>query len=269
MAIIPAKTIREHIARGQKHVRRKETPDAVTKAAEAVVYITLANNLMPKDRSECETHLRDLLKAIEMLPEIRRITNKPLNFVRGKEALLHQQLQAIKQVMDASAANAVQADEAGRAKQRDEYLEKAKAHIRAEEFPQARRALNQACELFPQDMDLLVTAGSIMLDGKQGLDAQKMLEKALESKPRESGTWKLLVEAYKLAGDFEGALGALTRMKQTFGGHPRIFTAIARTYLEMRRFNDATEHAELALSLDPDHQEAREVLELAEKRQVA
>lgn len=89
-------------------------------------------------------------------------------------------------------------------------------------------------------------ASDLFRRGRYAESAHEM-ERVMRNDPKFISGWGLLAESYRKLGRHEEALDALRTQMNHSGGNPQVALATADLLLEMKRYTEAREHAELAV----------------------
>jgi len=129
---------------------------------------------------------------------------------------------------------------------------------------EAVRELETACRLAPRDAELRYKLGLAYNEANQPREALAALRLATELDPQLAPAWYNLGLAHAAAGNDFAALESLTRAEALDGRSPTIPYARATVLARLGRTAEARAAAARALELQPDHGEARRLLQVLE-----
>jgi len=108
------------------------------------------------------------------------------------------------------------------------------------------------------------SAADIYIGKEKMQEAEEVLYEILQISPGSVNVFNSLGVLYRKKGDLKAALSQYRKALKVHPKQPHIYYNIGRLYFELKRVSEAKSHFQKALMLDPDFQEAKEVLEAIE-----
>lgn len=261
-----AKSIKEDISRATNYARRFMAVAALNAAARAFESFATSNAIMGRARFEVEILLMDMLRELELVPDIKAQLRGPFKFNRGSEKKFAMALAALSMHLEKAAKKAEESA-------RDEHLrrianafEKAAEALREKNLPSARRVLNTVCEQNPEEPGIFTRAAAMLAEAGLHSDVVPFAQKAMEMNPKDAQAFSLAVEGCKQTGELTKAEEILRDALRSFGAHPKTYVSLARVLYQMGKWDQAYDAARAAWDRDSSLAEAKEILDLTEKR---
>ncbi|WP_243438446.1 tetratricopeptide repeat protein [Fundidesulfovibrio soli] len=239
---------------------------AGSKAFEAYATSTA---IMGRAKFELEILLADMLRELELVPDIKAQLRGPFIYKRGSEKQFSQALAGLcahLEKLEQAAAEKVQRDRQDRIAT---FFEKAAEALREKNLPSTRRLLNNVCEQYPDEPGIFSRAARMLADAKLPGDVIPFTERAIEINPKDAAAYGMAVEACQAIGELTMAEKFLREALKNFGAHPKTYVTLAKVLYKMGQWDKAYDAARSALDRDPNLAEAREVVELTEKKVIA
>ena len=266
MNAVAAKTIKEDISRATAYARRSQALKALQSAQRAFERAGEKGALVGRAKSEVEALLGDMLRVLDLLPEVNALLGKPMAFKRGMEPRYAQAMGALAlrvQQMEGQAEAARQEEAQARIAQ---ALDKVRQLVAEKNLPAARRLLTAVCDQHPDEPGIFTTAAELCREAGLYVELIPLAEKAMEMNPKDAKAFSLAIEACQQIGEDGKAETLLREAMRQFGAHPRTYVTLAKVLYKMRKWEQAYDAARSAVDRDPSLAEAREILELTEKR---
>lgn len=146
----------------------------------------------------------------------------------------------------------------------EEYWRQALEAEEQENLPEAISWIEKAIELCPSDTVYWSAKGQFLRSAGRYKESKVSTRRAIELNPKNHHAWSSLALAHIHLGSFEEAAACFKRsveLKEDFG----IYTMLAAAEIEFD-VESAIKHAKKALELNPDWDEAREILRSAESK---
>ncbi|GFK93464.1 hypothetical protein NNJEOMEG_01297 [Fundidesulfovibrio magnetotacticus] len=239
---------------------------ALNSASSAFEAYSTSTSIMGRAKFELEVLLLDMLRELELVPDIKAQLRGGLKFRKGDEQLFAKALAALAQHlehMDKSAKDAALQDKLSRIEQ---AFDKAREALREKNLPTARRVLNTVCERYPDEKGIFTRAAKMLAEAGLQSDVIPFAEKAMEIDLKDAQAYGLAVEACRQIGELPKAETILREALKAFGAHPKTYVSLAKVLYQMGRWDQAYDAARSAQDRDPNLAEAREIVELTEKR---
>ncbi|MDR2604236.1 MAG: tetratricopeptide repeat protein [Desulfovibrio sp.] len=148
---------------------------------------------------------------------------------------------------------------------RDEFLTRARAALEAGKENDARNELAVLDELYPQDAELHLETGMLLLDFGLTAEAVAYLQKAAALLPAPARVLNTLGVTLRRMQRYGESEQYFLRAVQAEGGDPHLFFNLGRLYIDTGQWSKAAECAEKALALDPDFESAAKMRAFAER----
>lgn len=266
MAGASAKTVKEDISRATGYARRFMGVKALRSASSAFEAYSTSTAIMGRAKFELEVLLQDMLRELELVPEIKAQLRGPFRFLKGAENKFALALTALAlhlEKMEQKAEDDARRQTQGRISM---AFDKAREALGEQNLPTARRVLNTICEQFPDEPGIFTNAAQLLSDAGLYSDAIPFAQKAVELNPKDAQAFGLAVESCKQIGEWTKAEELLREALKSFGAHPRTYVSLARVLYQMGKWDQAYDAARAAYDRDSSLEEAKEVLDLTEKR---
>jgi tetratricopeptide (TPR) repeat protein len=261
-----AKTVKEDISRAIGYARRFMAIRALRAGASAFEAYSKSTAIMGRAKFELEVLLMDMLRELELVPDIKMQLRSPFKFQKGSEGKFALALAALAmhlEKMEKNAQDAAVQDKLGRIAQ---AFEKARESLKEKNLPSARRVLNTVCEQNPGEPGIFTKAAQMLAEAGLMTDVLPFTEKAIEINPKDAQAFGLAVEACKQIGELNKAEKLLRDALKNFGAHPKTYVSLARILYQMGQWDQAYEAARAASDRAPNLPEVKEILEITEKK---
>lgn len=261
-----AKSIKEDISRATNYARRFMAMEALSASARAFESYASSTAIMGRAKFELEILLMDMLRELELVPDIKAQLRAPFKFNRGSEKKFAMALAALAMHLEKAAKKAQESADEERSRRIGNAFEKAADALREKNLPAARRILNTVCEQNPAEPGIFTRAAAMLAEAGLDSDVIPFAQKAMELNPKDAQAYGLAVEACKQIGELSKAEAILREALRSFGAHPKTYVSLARVLYQMGRWDQAYDAARAAWDRDSSLAEAKEILDLTEKR---
>ncbi|MFP5222301.1 MAG: hypothetical protein ACLGSA_08435 [Acidobacteriota bacterium] len=261
-----AKSVKEDISRATGYARRFLAVKALRAGASAFEGYSSSTSIMGRAKFELEVLLMDMLRELELVKDIKSKIKGPFRYKRGTEAKFALALSALALHLEKLERRAEEAQVQERLGRIANAFDKARDCLREKNLPAARRILNTVCEQNSAEPGIYTTAAKMLAEAALHPDVLGFAEKAMELNPKDAQAVALAVEAAKQIGELPKAEAYLRDALRNFGAHPRTYVSLARVLYQMGRWDQAYDAARAAYERDNTLAEAREIVELTEKR---
>jgi tetratricopeptide (TPR) repeat protein len=112
-------------------------------------------------------------------------------------------------------------------------------------------ALEGAVRANPNNTGTLLRLARLYEDLNRVEEAARTWERLTQADPANADAWRMLGRARRRLGDPEGSAAAFRRAVEAGIGDVRIFSDLAETLIDLRRFDEAVHQVELAIRRDP------------------
>jgi tetratricopeptide (TPR) repeat protein len=261
-----AKVIKEHISRATGYARRFEAIKALRAGATAFESYASTTAVVGRAKFELDVMLLDMLREFELVPDIKAQIRGPFKFKKGAEKTFALALSALAMHLEKLEQKAGEAANQDRLSRIAQAFEKARESLRENNLPTARRILNTVCEQNQGEPGIFSNAAKMLSEAGLHADVIPFAEKAIEINPKDTLAFSLGVESCKQAGELVKAEKLLRDALKNFGAHPKTFVSLARVLYQMGKWDQSYDAARAAYDRDPTLAEAKEVLDLTERR---
>jgi len=266
MSTATAKSVKEEISRSIGYARRMMAVKALQCAGKAFEGFAESTMIMGRAKFELEILLADMLRELVLVPEIKALIPGSLVFKRGSEKQFALALAAV-----AMRIEHTQREDEGKAHREQlgriaTAFDKARQALRENSLPMARRVLSASCEQNSGEPDIWTNAAKLLAEAGLHAEAIPFAEKALAINPKDVAAFSLAVEACRAIGELPKAEALLRAALKSFGAHPRTYVSLAKVLYQMSKWDQAYDAARNAYDRDPSLAEAKEILDLTERR---
>ncbi|WP_300161363.1 tetratricopeptide repeat protein [Solidesulfovibrio sp.] len=269
--VADARAIRENISRARGYLRRDDLFRCIEAANDALV-LKSTGAALGMGRSEVDLLFAEMCdefsrhpRVTAFLEEIGAGGGQFLRYKPGDETLLIKKLTAFRIKMEDTEQKEKDQAEQRRNKQREEWLQLGREHLRQKSYPKGKMYLRRVAESFGDEPDVLREVGRLFMEEGLLTEAAEMFAMAIERFPSDQQAWRLAIDAADGLGEFKKAEAIYLEAVRMFGGHPMTFLNIAKFYMKWNRKDDAYDYAVRALDLDPNLEEAKEIREKMER----
>jgi len=261
-----AKSVKEDISRAVGYARRFMGIKALGAASKAFESYSTSTAIMGRAKFELEILLADMLRELELVPEIKAQLRGPFLFKKGNEKQFAQALAALcahLEKLEQAASESILRERLDRIAT---GFEKAAEALREKNLPSARRLLNTVCEQYPEEPGVFTKAAKMLAAAGLHADVIPFAERSIEQNPKDAAAFSLAVEACRAIGELTKAETFLREALKNFGAHPKTYVSLAKVLYQMGKWDKAYDAARAALDRDPNLAEAKEVVDLTEKK---
>jgi tetratricopeptide (TPR) repeat protein len=259
------KTIKEHIARAKAYAGRMDVIKTLDSLA-AALKVYLVTPAVGRDKAEIEILFAELMRTLNGMSQMKSLFPSGLSFKRGQEK---QFLELVTKTNE-RIRSAIGRAEVSKVRTYKNSIDKAilagQKLLEEKNLVEARKIFRRASEEFASEPGVFQDIGSRLLMAGMVQESVEYLERAIETAPRDPRPYGFLVAAYEALGELEKAEVAVKNALKNFGPSDRIYLRMAKLYLKMKRWDDAYNSAEAALSLNPLSREAKKVMDQVEPR---
>ena len=261
-----AKSVKEDISRAIGYARRFIAIKALTAGASAFAAYANSTAIIGRAKFELEILLLDMLRELELVPDIKAQLRAPFKFKKGAEKKFAMALAALAMHLEKLEKKAQDTAIHENLKRIAMIFDKAQEAIREKNMPAARRVLSSVCEQNSTEPGIYTKAAKMFADAGLHPDVIPFVEKAMEVNPRDATAFSLAVESCRQIGELEKAEKFLRDALRFFGAHPKTYVSLARVLYQMGRWDQAYDAARAAYDRDSSLAEAKEILDLTERR---
>jgi len=266
MSAVTAKSVKEDISRATAYARRFMSVKALQAASSAFEAYAAGTSIVGRAKLELEILLLDMLRELELVPDIKAQLKGSFKYKKGAEGVFVKALAALAFHLEKLENHGQEAADKERQGRIAFAFQKAQEAMREKNTPGTRRILNTVCEQNPSEPGIYTRAARMLADVGMYPDVIGFAEKAMELDPKDVQAFSLAVEACKQIGELPKAEHFLRDALKNFGAHPKTYVSLAQVLYQMRKWDDAYDAARAAYDRDNSLVEAKEILELTEKR---
>ena len=266
MSEATAKSVKEDISRATAYARRAMSVKALQSAGSALDGYASSRSIIGRAKLELEILLQDMLRELELMPEVKAHLKGSFKLRKGAEAVFAKALAALAVHLE-KLEHQKQAVAGQKTRERlDRTFQTAQDALREKNLPAVRRILNTVCEQNPTEPGIHTRAAMLLAEAGLHPDVIGFAEKAIEQNPKDARAFSLGVEACKQIGELPKAEVFLRDALKNFGAHPKTYISLARVLYQMHKWDEAYDAARAAYDRDNSLAEAKELVELTEKR---
>jgi len=266
MSHISAKTVKEDIARAVANAKRQQAVKALSFASQAFEGLAESTVIVGRVRFEVEVLLADMLREIMLVNELKGLIKGNLVYKRGTEKRLAQALAKLSLLLINRDKAASEQSAQARQEEIDGAFTKARQALKQNNPATARRLLNTLCEKYSDEPGIFSKAGQLLFQAGLHQFVIPYAEQAMEKNPKDALAYSLAVESAKTIGELPKAETVLREALRCFGSHPKTYVSLARVLYQMGQWDKAYDAARTAYDRDSSLAEAKEILDLTEKK---
>ena len=256
---------RQQLGQVRTMLRQGQTQPAVSAVYTNLMTI-LKTPLMKSEKDEFSQMLDEAVYCIATDAEIKRIFPMTLAYTPGEERQLLETLRTLLEAFDTTLLDAAQEARNQQEARKRKLLEDAEKLAIAGELDKARDLLARAAREYRGDAAYIGEIGELCI--KYGLfeEAITYLEDALAQDPGLAHLYNKIGMVLRRMKRFDTAERYYLKASEYLGKDPNLFFNLGRVYVDWGKWRKAWLSAGGALKLDPEFQEARKLLEYAEKK---
>ena len=256
---------RQQLGQVRSLLRQSKTQPAVAAVYNTLITI-LKTPLMKSEREEFERMLDESIFCLATDAEIKRIFPMTLSYTPGEERLLLETLRNLLETFDSTLLDAAQEAKRLQEARKRKMLEDAEKYAADGALDRAREAFARAAREYREDPAYLGEIGELCIKYSLFEDAIVYLEDALAQNPGLAYLYNQIGMALRRMKQFQTAERYYLKASEYLGKDPNLFFNLGRVYVDWGKWRKAVLAAGGALKLDPEFQEARKLLEYAEKK---
>ncbi|MDR0465983.1 MAG: tetratricopeptide repeat protein [Deltaproteobacteria bacterium] len=257
----------QNIARAKSLIQRHELTRALDCLLSALDGFD-PNNLIGKARFEVEVNIRQCVSEINLNPRIRDLltdlthsSKAIIPYTPGAEAALRTVLTALRNALEHIEQAEKQGAQQALRQRKADLLATGENFLAQGEGVKAKIELRKLAEEYGKEPGVYSQIGLMFVKAHLAHDAAEFLELAIEAYPKDSQCYGPLVECYMSAQEYEKAEAVYLKVLKNLGSHPRTLVNLAKVYKLQNKRQKAAETAQRALSMDPNNEEAKEMVE--------
>lgn len=245
-------------------IRQKKYLPAIQALYDTVLTM-LKTPLMKSEREEFERLIDDGSYHIMADPTVRKSAALEIKYVPGQERelldTLRMLLEAFQENIQEEAENTIRMTR----EHREREMSRGQALLDENNADGARGVFAVLARDSGADSEIRVEIGERFLKARQYADAVEYLGDALALNPDAVHIYNNLAMAQRKLGQF--AQSEQSYLKAAQGGYKdsHLFFNMGRLYIDWQRWDKAVKAAKAALVIDPDFDEAKKLMEYAEK----
>lgn len=235
-------------------------------ALQSALVIALKNPLMRAEREEFERLFADAAYHLDSDPELRKLFPLKIAYQPGGERELLDITRELVAAVNNSAVTEAQEQLARLEARMKAGVLRGQQHLDVQEFSEADAVFRALVAEFHDDPNLRGDIGDRLLRAGRYEEAFEYLSQALDMNPQSVFLYNRIGIALRKLGRFEAAEKYYLKAVQNVGHDPNLFFNLGRLYVDWKRWDKVAKSAAVALKLKPDFDEARKMLEFAEKQ---
>lgn len=267
------KDIKDNLGRALRALRRHDFRKAMSEAIFGLEH-KREQKLMGPARIEINTMIEDFCKEFSTHPFIVKFLARQgihahiflkYNPEQTKvDQVFIDRFKALIKALEDDQAKRVKDKEYRLVKEKNAWLQQGKECFADNEHPRGRSFFHRVADKFGDEPGVLQELGEIMYEHEHLKEAAAYLKKSISKFPSQDKAYRLLAQTYTDLEEFEEAEELYKTALKTFGAHPMTLVNFGKMYLAWRKKNKAYDYARQALKADPDLEEAKELLKLAD-----
>lgn len=255
-----SKAVKEHIARAKAYAGKQDILRSLHSLCESLNALLKAQ-VFGREKFEIGILIDEVLRALSQYDEVKAVAPKGLSYQRGQEKALFLSLRktfaTIKEIRDKAQLQTTRAQKL----EIDELILQGQAHLEQKNWLEARKFFRRATERFPDERGILIDAGQRLLKAGQFAEAMEYLQRGMERDPTDPRPYTHLVACYEALAEPEKAEELLMTILRRFGANESVFLRLAKIHLQKRKFAEAYDAADQALSRNPLSRDAMKILD--------
>ncbi len=228
---------------------------------------TLVNtSLMRAEQEELKRLVTDACDYIANNSEIRKIFPLAIEFAEGKEQELLSTLTELAEILESEAHKDIHKLAEQIAQKKQTALDEGQMFLDSGEHAEAKRAFAEITAEFHDDADLAANVGERFLQGGLYEEASHYLGASADLNPNSAHVFNRLGIALRKMKRFDISEKNFLRAIEIEKNDPNLYFNLGRLYLDMKKWPESVAIAEMALSLDANFTEARQLANYANKQ---
>lgn len=247
------------------YVKQEKLLPAIMSLHEAI-QIVLRTPLMKNEREEFNRLLHEALDHLNNDPGFRKLCPIILEYKSGQEKELIESLQGLIEDLQGSAVDEAKEMLAAIEKHKREQMERGRNLMDGGKHKEAKAIFDRLTITYREDTDLKAEIAELFLKHERYEPALEYLNKALDDYPESVHLYNRIAIVLRKLGKFDTAEGYFKRAIQYGKDDPGLFFNMGRLYVDWKKWRMVEKTARRALQLEPDFEEARKMLDFAQKK---
>jgi tetratricopeptide (TPR) repeat protein len=256
---------RQQLSQIRGYLRQGKVMPAA-QAFQSALVIVLKSPLMRAEREEFERMFADAAHHLNNDAGLRALFPLKIEYLPGSEKELLDIIRELVTAVNNAAVTEAQEQLAALDARKAAGLEQGQAHLDAQEFDAAAAVFRQLSHEFKDDPQLRGEIGERFLKAGRYEEAFDYLAQALDLSPESIHLYNRIGIALRRLGRFETGEKYYLRALQYAGHDPNLLFNLGRLYVDGQRWDKVAKAAAAALRVNPAFDEARKMLEFAERK---
>ncbi len=229
--------------------------------------VYLKSNLMQSEKKEFQEMLDKALYALNTNSYLRQVYPVLLKLEAGKEKELLQNVRELVDILQEEMTSEAKESLEEMEKRKKEDLERARKLHGEGDKDKADALLHKLVREFDQDFDLKIDIADLLIDAEEYQKALDYLKLAYKDNPSSVHIYNRLGMALRKLGRLEDSEKAYSQAVKITPNDEYLHFNMGRLYMDMQKWSEAKRAAEKALSINPEFNQARKMLQYTQKKQ--
>lgn len=260
-----AKSIREDLARAKAAYAKNDDLRVLQLLLSALRAFVTVRPAGP-DRTTAESLFRECFANLVKLERVKGHLPNGMPYVKGQEKQLYAQLVPLaRTIQDEINRESLEAMRE-RKLRIDQFVIKGTKLLGEGNLLEAQRNFRAAVDEYVDEKGLFPLIASRLIDAGHGKASLEYIKRAIEEAPDNPRAYDFLYTVGDKANEWPAAERILQEAKKQHSQAPLLLQCQARLEAKLGRYAEAADSARQALAANPNLEEARAVLALAQKR---
>ena len=260
-----AKEIREHVARARAYANKLNIVKSLRSLSDGLELL-LQSQVFGREKFELGILVDEVLRTLSAQDEFKRFVPQGLKYTKGQERQMFLVARKLADKIEEIYEKA-RMEEVRKSKNLiDGMILQGQSLLDKKDNVAARKMFYKVVEKFPDEIGLAVDCGQRLIMAGQFQDAIDFLEKGIKADPKDTRPYSHLVTCYESMGDLEKAEALIKDILRRHGANESIYTRLAKLYIKLRKWSEAYDAAEQALSFNEFSPDALKIKEKAASR---
>jgi len=260
-----AKIIIEHLSRAKIAYNKGGTVKPLLSVIEAVKLLA-TKKIHSMDRAKIDTLMRENLRNISSLEDVKRLAKGPLNYQKGKEKQLFTQLVPIvKKIKEEREQESLKAMRERKYKI-DRCLISGKRFLEHKKISDAQEVFREAVELYEDEDTMFLMIAEALTGAGFYRESLEYLRRALEINHDDRRACEAAYAAFEGLGDMSGGEEFFGKLVDKYGALPNLLQGRARCRFKLKKYKECLADARAALAENPDMSFAAKLVKAIEAK---
>lgn len=260
-----AKIIIEHLSRAKNAYNKGSTLRPLLSVIEAVKLLA-TKQVHSMDRARIDTMMRENLRNLNSLEDVKRFAKGPLAYQKGKEKQLFTQLVPIvKKIKEERDQESLQAMRERKYKI-DRCLISGRKFLEHKKISDAQEVFREAVGLYEDEDALFLMIAEAVTGAGFYRESLEYLRRALEINHDDHRACEAAYNAFEGLNDYSGGDDFFSKLMEKYEATPNLMQGRARCRFKLKKYKDCLSDAKAALAANPDMPMAHRLVELIEAK---